>query len=193
MSIQYWYSCDVNPVPWQMGPAGAKRGANGKTVAWVGRDEELHTYKEAIKESLRQQGPVKLEGELSITCFFWRNRTESTSAASGRKIKKSVADGTNMLKSTEDACQGILFDNDKANKVGRFFVIEQGPEVAGLVVICIEPLPSGWERDAIQNLPDQLYLELFGTPEEKLAYGILAPKTELAKEDDEYSAAEEIF
>jgi len=38
-----------------MGPIGTKRGQNGRTAAWVGKDEELHTYKEAIKESLRQQ------------------------------------------------------------------------------------------------------------------------------------------
>jgi len=134
-----------------------------------------------------------LDGLLGITCYFWRNQTESTSATSGRKLKKSVADGTNMLKSTEDACQGILFDNDKSNKVGRFFVIDQGPEVVGRVIICVEKLPSSWRDDVLSNLPDQMYLELFGTPEEKLAVGLHLPNITLAKENDEYADAPEVF
>lgn len=189
----YWYLCRVNPVPWQLGPMSAHRGKGGKGMyVQVGRDEELYTFKEAIKEELLKQSPVKLEGNLSITCYFWRNQTESTSQR-GRAIKKSEADGTNMLKAAEDACQGILFDNDKVNKVGRFFVIDQGPAVEGAVVIHIEVLSDNWREDILSNLPDQIYEELLATPEERVLIELARPKTTVATEDDEYAAGQDIF
>lgn len=192
--ISYWYVCDVNPVPWQMGPVSARPGKGGKGMyASVGRDEELYTYKEAIKEELRKQSPKKLEGHLGITCYFWRNRTVSIAQGSGRTIKKSEADGTNMLKATEDACQGILFDNDKTNKVGRFFVIDQGPEVQGRVIIRVEVLPKNWRDSVLGNLPDALYAEILATPEERFALELARPKNEVATEDDEYATGQDIF
>lgn len=194
MANQYWYVCHVNPVPWQIGPISAHPGKGGKGYyARVGRDEELHTYKEAIKESLLKQSPVKLEGLLSITCFFWRHRVASTSLKTDKALIKSVADTTNMIKSTEDACQGILYDNDKVNKMVRGFTIDQGPDVEGQVVICLEPLEAGWQDTVLQLIPDEVYAKTALSAAEQLALGLHMPKEKIGTEDDEYAAGQDLF
>lgn len=188
MTIQHWYLCDVNPVPWQIGPVGAARGKSGRIAGYVGRDQELHTYQQALKEELAKQKPILVEGPVSLTCFFWRSRVAGLDAATGKRQKKSQADCTNMLKATEDACQGVLFGNDRGNVAVRGFIIDQGEEVEGRVVICIEPINDDHKHDVLAMLPDPLYAKIMATPEEQLELAISSPNTSLKADygdDDE--------
>lgn len=135
---EHWYFLDVNPEPWAIGPVGyARRG--GKMSAYVGRNDQLHHYKEAIKEAIRSQQPVMFEGPFELTIWFWRSRDEYTTPQA-RTHRKHEADATNLYKATEDALQGILYANDKDNHHTEGFLVEQGPEVHGKVVLRIRTL-----------------------------------------------------
>jgi Holliday junction resolvase RusA-like endonuclease len=135
---EHWYFLDVNPEPWAIGPVGYRR-ANGKMSAYVGRNDQLHHYKEAIKEAILKQDPVKFEGQFELTIWFWRERSEYTTHQA-RTHRKHEADVTNLYKATEDALQGILFDNDRDNVHTEAFMMEQGEEVHGKVVVRIRPM-----------------------------------------------------
>lgn len=136
---EHWYFLDVNPEPWAIGPVGyARRG--GKMSAYVGRNDQLHHYKEAIKEAILKQDPVKIEGQFELTIWFWRERAEYTTHQA-RTHRKHEADATNLYKATEDALQGILFDNDRDNAHTEAWMMEQGEVVHGKVVVRIRPRP----------------------------------------------------
>lgn len=185
---EHWYFCEVNPVPWQIGPVGAKRGQSGRIAGYVGRDQELHTYQQALREELAAQSPVMLDGDVIITCFFWRSRVAGLDAATGKRQKKSVADCTNMVKSTEDACQGVLFKNDRGNVASHGYIVEQGPEVEGRVIICVETAEPNHKAEVLNMLPDHLYARVVATPEEQLMLDIGQPNTRLLSDygdDDE--------
>lgn len=184
---QHWYLLDVNPVPWQIGPVGAARGKTGRVAGYVGRDQELYTYQQAVKEELAKQSPVMLDGAVIITCFFWRSRVAGLDATTGKRQKKSQADCTNMLKSTEDACQGVLFKNDKGNVSSRGYIVEQGPEVEGRVVICVETAESDYKAEVLNMLPDHLYARVVASPDEQLMLGVYSANTSLKADygDDE--------
>jgi Holliday junction resolvase RusA-like endonuclease len=176
---EHWYLCEVNPVPWQIGPVGAKRGQSGRIAGYVGRDQELHTYQQALKEELAKQSPVMLDGDVLITCFFWRSRVAGLDASTGKRQKKSQADCTNMLKSTEDACQGILFKNDKGNVAVRGFIVDQGSEVEGRVIIKVEAAGPDHKSEILNLLPDHLYVRVVASPDEQLMLAVNMPNTSL--------------
>jgi Holliday junction resolvase RusA-like endonuclease len=184
---QHWYYADVNPVPWQIGPVGAKRGQSGRVAGYVGRDQELHTYQQALKEELACQSPVMLDGDVIITCFFWRSRVAGLDATTGKRQAKSRADCTNMVKSTEDACQGVLFKNDRGNVASHGYIVEQGPEVEGRVIICVETAGADHKADVLNMLPDHLYARVVASPEEQLQLAINMPNQTLVHDygDDE--------
>lgn len=132
-----YYKIPVNPQPWAVGSAGvARRG--GKMTAFIGPNAQLQAYQQAVKEELLSRGPIKMiEGEITLEFYFWRQLINYTTQ-SGRSHRKHQADGTNMMKATEDALQGVLFENDRSVKRGNWTVVEQGPDVNGLVVVGIE-------------------------------------------------------
>lgn len=130
-----WYILEVNPEPWAIGPVGYAR-RSGKMSAYVGRNAQLDTYKKTIQEAV-QEFAVPLTGVLDITFFFWRNRAEYKTPQS-RSHRKHEADATNLQKSTEDALQDLLYKNDKDNHHVESYIIEQGPDVTGKVVIKIK-------------------------------------------------------
>lgn len=131
--IEEWYILDVNPEPWAIGPVGYRR-LNGKMSAYVGRNQQLDAYKEAVREAIADQAPRKVDGPVDITFFFWRNRAEYTTPQA-RTHRKHEADATNMQKATEDALQGVLYDNDKDNIHVESWIVEQGPDVEPRVVV----------------------------------------------------------
>ena len=129
---EYWFVLDLNPEPWAIGPVGYSR-RGGKMSAYVGRNQQLDAYKQAIKEALDFEGPM-LEGKVTLNLWFWRHRAEYETPQA-RTHRKHEADATNLQKSTEDALQGVLFANDKDVRVVRSVVVDQGPEVVGRIVI----------------------------------------------------------
>jgi Holliday junction resolvase RusA-like endonuclease len=137
-----WFVLDINPEPWVIGPVGSGR-KNGKMYAYVGRNQQLDTYKEGVKEALGD-GHELIEGPVRIQFWFWRNMAEYTTPQA-RSHRKHEADLTNMQKSTEDALQGVLFKNDKDVKVCTSVVVDQGPDVRGMIVMNVHALSPGWD------------------------------------------------
>jgi Holliday junction resolvase RusA-like endonuclease len=126
-----YYVLDINPEPWAIGDVGISR-RSGKLIPFVGPNRQLQFYKEAVKEALNKQNPSCLSGAVRLRFFFWR-RLDSYKGGS-----KNRADATNMQKATEDACQGILFANDRDVTDIQSVLVQAGPEVHGAVVIGIE-------------------------------------------------------
>lgn len=133
---ELWFHVGVNPEPWAVGPIGYNR-RGGKMGAYMGRNQQLDAYENAVKEAVQAQynGPM-LTGKLSVEFFFWRHRAEYTTPQA-RTHRKHDADATNMLKATEDALQGVLYANDKDNAEVRARIMAQGPDVEGQIVIHI--------------------------------------------------------
>lgn len=192
MKTEAWYLLRVNPVPWRVGPAGVTKTSKGSYRAYIGREQEVYNYEQAIKDELLKQNPVKFTGEIALTCFFWRNMASYT-GESGRKNTANKADTTNMFKSTEDACQKILFDNDRDNVITRGFMIAQGPEVQPCVVIHVEQLAPKEINKVLDNLPDELYRQIYGSGGEQLMLALDGPNTELTPDDERYASASDDF
>jgi Holliday junction resolvase RusA-like endonuclease len=188
---EYWYTARVNPVPWAVGPAGVAKTPKGFR-AYIGREQEVYTYQQAIKAELGLQNPVMLEGDLAMTCYFWRNLATYT-GPSGKQAKANVADTTNMFKATEDACQKVLFKNDRSNVVTRGFTVAQGPEVQPFVVIHLEQLQPKQVEDVLQNLPEEIYAQIYGRSGEQLLLAVDRPNTELSPDDSKYASAGDDF
>ena len=166
--VERWYVLDCNPEPWAIGPVGFAR-KSGKLSAYVGRNAQLDNYKKTVAEAIEDESPVMMTGEVDITFYFWRRQIAYTTPQA-RTHRKHEADATNMLKSTEDALQGILYKNDKDNKHVQAYVIAQGPDVQGKVVVCAKPYigpdldgfpKEVWEKlngpTAVPEITDQEY------------------------------------
>lgn len=134
------YLLNINPEPWAIGPVGYAR-RNGKMSAYVGRNQQLDAFKEAVKEQVEEMMKLgmekKMTGKLSVTFFFWREQA-AYKTPQARMHRKHEADATNMQKATEDALQGLLYDNDKDNSHVQSYIVDQGPDVTGRIVIVIE-------------------------------------------------------
>ena len=130
----HWFVLDVNPEPWAIGDLSVGR-RGGKAFPMVGRNNQLHMYKEAVKEELDNPG-IWFDGKIELKFFFWRRRDEYKTPQA-RTHRKHEADGTNMAKATEDALQGVLFKNDKDVNRMEWTVVEQGPDVIPRVVVAI--------------------------------------------------------
>lgn len=117
----YWLS-GINPEPWAIG-SPFRRGSKGLGISPNGK---LKAYQDAVREEFpHQNAHARLhEGELDVKFFFWR------SSAHG-----NTADATNLMKSTEDALQGILYKNDKANLHVHSCIMEQAPATSPHILI----------------------------------------------------------
>lgn len=137
MLEEQWFVIPVNPYPWKVPPFTPAR-VGKKLIVKAGRDEGLHSYKQAVKEVLLSQPYEKIEGSVELDFWFYRNIPEYTSHQ-GRRARKHEADTTNLQKATEDALQGILFDNDKDVIKISSMRVEQSPNAKSLVVLCVRP------------------------------------------------------
>lgn len=124
-----WFVLAVNPDPWAIGPLGVGK-RNGKYFPYVGRNTQLAAYKDTIS-SLLEGVNLLPQGEYSLTFFFWR-RLESS--ATDRR-RKHAADTTNLQKATEDALQGVLFDNDRDVRHVESYLVSQTEDTMPMVVM----------------------------------------------------------
>jgi Holliday junction resolvase RusA-like endonuclease len=136
----HWFDLDVNPEPWAIGDLSVGR-RNGKFFPMVGRNQQLHNYKEAIREELGSPD-LWFDGQVELCIYFWRRRDEYKTPQS-RTHRKHEADGTNLLKATEDALQGVFFKNDKDVQRAVWEIVKQGPDVEPRVVIGIRAYDRG--------------------------------------------------
>jgi Holliday junction resolvase RusA-like endonuclease len=95
---------------------------------------KMQAYKDALREYLADYDRPVLDGDLSLRMWFWR-RIESGNTGTGRRKTAQRADATNLQKATEDALQGILFDNDRSVVHVESWVVDQGPNTTSQVVI----------------------------------------------------------
>jgi len=132
----------VNPEPWAIGPVGYAR-RDGKMTAYVGRNQQLDAYKEAVREELQAKwgGLPPLEGDIEVQFWFYRQRADYKTPAAGVH-RKHEADVTNLQKATEDAMQGVIFANDRDVKRVRSVIMEQSPDVTGGIVIAFRSLSN---------------------------------------------------
>lgn len=166
MNERTWYVLHINPRPWAVGPLSVGRKAGGGVYPKMGRNQELHTYKEALVHTLLEEYPYLREyekdknrslyggAEVEMEFHFWHKL--ETAEVDGRKITDKAADLTNMVKATEDAVQGLLFNNDIQVRKQTNIIHQQDTVVPeGLVVICIQLFrapttdelpPHVWER-----------------------------------------------
>lgn len=175
-----WFFLELNPEPWAIGPVGYSR-RGGKMSAYVGRNQQLAAFKEAVAEELGT-GHEKVVGRVKLEFFFWRNRAEYTTPQA-RTHRKHEADVTNMQKALEDALQGVLFDNDKDTNDIHSRVVQQGPDVKPCIVLSIEPSPD--EPDVHELLPQHILDKL-----DDLTDGALP---DLFDGEDEYRSGPPIF
>lgn len=119
----------LNPEPWTS-PSVAQRGPRRGVMVY--KNEQLRTYQLAIKELLGERVPEFPPGtRIALRFYFWRNTT-----------KGQPADATNMQKATEDAIQGLLLDNDRHVVHVESWLMDQGTDVEGRVVIGLEAAGS---------------------------------------------------
>ncbi len=155
----HWFQLHVNPEPWAVGPLSMGR-RNGRLTATLGQNAQLNAYQEAIREEMTQYHvyPLQYEPFYSLDFFFYRQRAEYENAQA-RRHRKHEADTTNLVKATEDALQGILYDNDRDVIRVCGWNVEQGPDVTtpGVVV----RFRWGVPRDEVLDmLPNHIYAEL---------------------------------
>lgn len=137
---EQWFVLDVNPEPWEIGPLNVVR-KGGSFRPFVGRSQTLDDYKKSVREAVKDQPHKFMEGKLSLTCWFWRQRPEYETAQA-RRHRSHEADDTNMFKATEDALQGLLYDNDKNNREIHGYIVDQGPHVNPGIIIRLKPAPG---------------------------------------------------
>jgi Holliday junction resolvase RusA-like endonuclease len=154
MSDWTYFVLDINPEPWAIGPLSVGRRGN-KMYPQVGRNTQLHFYKQAVKEELGDPG-VWFEGKVELDLYFWRRRDEYVTPQA-RTHRKHEADGTNLSKATEDALQGVLFKNDKDVVRCTWEIVDQGADANPAVVVGIRQF-NGISR--VNDLPDEVIAKL---------------------------------
>jgi Holliday junction resolvase RusA-like endonuclease len=124
MKALYWVT-GINPEPWAIGTP-YRRGSKGLGISPNGK---LKAYQAGLTEEFYVQNPhaVVHQGDLQVTFYFWR------SSAHGQP-----ADATNLMKATEDALQGILYDNDRSNRDVRSIIMEQSPPTSPHIMIEVD-------------------------------------------------------
>lgn len=135
-----WYVVKENPMPWEVGPLGIGR-AGGKLRPYIGPSPQLQAYQKSVRQALLDQNPVKREGEVEVKFYIWRRLDEYKTKA-GRKASAHAADATNIQKATEDAIQGILIGNDRYVLAPSSVIMDQNPELEGMVIIRVRPVQN---------------------------------------------------
>lgn len=167
----FYYDLPVNPEPWKVGPLSMGRRRNGAMYPSIGRDAQLYTYQESIRECLEDWNVFRLPNgvKFRMETFFWRRQDEYQSeGGTGRTVRKHVVDLTNMVKGTEDALQtrpgsatkaaisGVLFENDRDCVEQANHIMAQGPNVEprlviGLAIMAGFPSPEDVMTDKLRE------------------------------------------
>jgi Holliday junction resolvase RusA-like endonuclease len=152
-SMTRWFVIPLNPEGWAVGPLGVAR-KNGKLIPYMGRNQQLAAYKEAVSEEFaRRYGQlIPTDREVELRIYAWQ-RIDEYSTASGRKSKDKAADLTNIVKATEDAVQGILIANDNKVMAQRNVIVDRAPAIEGALIICV----ADWDGLDPSEIPDHVW------------------------------------
>lgn len=143
-----WFVLALTAQPWAIGPVGV--GYRGKKpYAYVGPNQQLQAYQEALREEL--DGAGILDGEVEIQLFIWR-KLEMAKNFGGRDRKAKTSDATNIQKATEDALQGILIENDRNVRRISTEIVEQSDTAKSCIAMRVrsyQPLNPDLIPDAV--------------------------------------------
>lgn len=134
----HFYQIRLNAEPWAIGPLGMGRKGKG-AYPFIGPNQKLQAYQEAIKESL--SGAEIIEGEVEVRLYIWR-QIETLKVYGGRDRKGKTSDATNIQKATEDAIQNLLIQNDRLVRRISTEIVSQDEGTEGKIVIHILPYVS---------------------------------------------------
>lgn len=153
-----WLYLTVNPEPWAIGPVGYSR-RGGKMSAYVGRNQQLAAFQEAVREEVAEQWGDRLmipSGiNISLAFWFWRQRAEYTTPKA-KVHRKHEADSTNMQKACEDALQGIVFENDRDVREIRTVQMAQDSDTVGRIVIRVRAARRDQYEHEFDRLPPEV-------------------------------------
>lgn len=123
---------ELNPVPWSAPVVVRGKGGSIRTIKPGASDNYQKAVavetKALIEADLIDSMTLSMLYEMNLDIYFrfWRS-------TSGGK----PADTTNMIKSTEDGLERIIFANDNQNVAVSGCTVEQGPDVEPLVAVRI--------------------------------------------------------
>jgi Holliday junction resolvase RusA-like endonuclease len=119
----------INAVPWSPGESSIGR-RKGKLFVQVSKNSDLAAFQEAVKEELplQNENVQMFSGPLAVTFWVWRSTSH-----------RQPADATNIQKALEDALQGVLYENDAANREVRTVLVDQSTTSVSHIAIQIQP------------------------------------------------------
>lgn len=163
----------VNPEPWTA-PSVAVGRRGGKPFPQVFKKAALTAYQEAVKEALAEADrPIMpIDGPIVLRFYLWR-QLPAYKTERERMARKHQADATNMQKALEDACQGILFLNDRDVVHVETWIMEQKHDTEPLIVIDV---------DSFEGMP---YPPVVMTPDTIISKMTLTEPAEPIASDDE--------
>jgi Holliday junction resolvase RusA-like endonuclease len=130
-----WFVIGITAQPWAVGSLGV--GYRGKKpYAYIGPNQQLQAYQEALKEQL--EGAGMLLGEVEVQLYIWR-KLETAKNFGGRDRKAKTSDATNIQKATEDALQGILIENDRNVRRISTEIVAQNENTESCIVVRTRP------------------------------------------------------
>lgn len=146
-----WYVLDLNPLPWTPGEVAYASGKDAKRKVYMRPSKDLKVYQEAIRDEMAKWFTIPLATEVDVVFVFIRSLDEIYRGGV-RKSRAHKADATNMQKATEDALQGILFDNDNQNRVVKSIILDQGPDLEPYVAVGVRVVKDGDLRALVPQL-----------------------------------------
>ena len=138
------FAFGINPEPWAMGDGSIKYNAlTKKNYIKFAPNLTLKQYQDALRSSLKEAGATMLLPNYSIR--IWINRqTVNYLANAGGRGNRNQADGTNILKGTEDALQEIVIGNDRDVIHGDWIMMAQDRNVTPRIVIEVGYAIADW-------------------------------------------------
>lgn len=141
----------LNAVPWGVGPMTTLR-KGGRVIPFMGKNQQLAAFQEAVKEELING--TMTQGEVELKFYIWRQLEELTVYGS-RNRTVHQADATNMQKAIEDALQGVLIENDRNVRRISTEIVQQDNEATPCIVVHVKP----YTGHAI-TLPDEVWYKI---------------------------------
>lgn len=135
-----WFLLDhINPEPWEAPEGSIVRPKGKKWYVQFHKTARSRTYQEAIADEFRKRYPEvePVTVPCAISFYFWR----TLDASRARHV-----DATNLQKATEDALQGLLYQNDVLVVHVQSWIMEQGPDVDSRILVQLDFLtePPAW-------------------------------------------------
>lgn len=152
------YVIRLNPEPWAIGEAFARRG--GARGAGISPNRKLVSFQRAVQDVFAVDYPdTRPTREPVRIRFFFSRAIEKLNYGGKKNASASYADTTNLQKGLEDALQGILFENDNQVVSVESWMMNQNQNIDTFVIIVLEKnftMPWEFVSSALQRQPKEL-------------------------------------